>query len=819
MEHIDAVRPAAHLTLVALHDAVTWEGIHRLCVESHTQVLDAAFENHSRAIAASLVERDSARLSTELLGLAALLADCRKHGIASAIRERYVDVTTLSPFKHAARAEPGLDRQASVEDLTRATHELQRALQDRELFLAPPGLRRQLEARASLALTRLAQGTRSWRMSEEALDVSRRALRNSLQGSRVLARVVHNMAVLEMLQADWTSDTSRYEIGTALMAKAVELAAPEPLALSAAQEDLGGALVTSYLASGRPDDLERAITAYREAARLGGTQRPSAHVGLAGALFRLYRRTGDVASMDEAVQAAEDGVAATPPTAPQLPRRLAALADLLRERQQRTRASDHVDLWRALALNQQAVELAERTARVTVPDRRSDLALTLLAAASLTSRADLVEQAVAAARAAVAGTDLTSASALSCLSTLATALLVAHNVWGAPGALEEAVDVFRAVSSRTDKTDTRTSGRLSNLALALQKLYRVQGSLAALEESIEAAETAVQSARPEDVDQDIYKSTLANAYDYRYAVSADRTDLARAIVHYHEAVEACPEDSEGLPVHLGNLGSALIARARLGEYSTDVDSALRLLDEAVARLGPDSAHRPLILNQTVEALLARVNRDESPEDARRAASKAMEALALAPHASPDHFAALIALGHAQAAQAEVLQSLSHDTAAAETWHEAYKEALSVYPSAALAAATAWANRAKRVGNRLDAARAYAAALEAEQRVYRAQILREDKETWLSSTRAMFPNAASVFAGVGDYSAAVLAMETGRARLLSERLDRDRAELDRLTARGHDGLRRAYQAAVTQLNTFDTVIVRRPSLGRLDFGPR
>jgi integrase/recombinase XerC len=74
-----------------------------------------------------------------------------------------------------------------------------------------------------------------------------------------------------------------------------------------------------------------------------------------------------------------------------------------------------------------------------------------------------------------------------------------------------------------------------------------------------------------------------------------------------------------------------------------------------------------------------------------------------------------------------------------------------------------------------------------------------KETWLRDAREVSVQAAYAFARTGAAAAASAALERGRALLLSEALQRDRAEVERLADMGRADLQQRYQAAVSRWN--------------------
>jgi hypothetical protein len=79
-------------------------------------------------------------------------------------------------------------------------------------------------------------------------------------------------------------------------------------------------------------------------------------------------------------------------------------------------------------------------------------------------------------------------------------------------------------------------------------------------------------------------------------------------------------------------------------------------------------------------------------------------------------------------------------------------------------------------------------------------VREHTETMLRLTTTMHADAAYALDKSGNSPEAAGAVERGRAVLLSEALERDRADLQRLLETGHRDLAGRYRRAALRLST-------------------
>jgi hypothetical protein len=112
----------------------------------------------------------------------------------------------------------------------------------------------------------------------------------------------------------------------------------------------------------------------------------------------------------------------------------------------------------------------------------------------------------------------------------------------------------------------------------------------------------------------------------------------------------------------------------------------------------------------------------------------------------------------------------------------------------------------------EAAEALSYAASATERLTRTQLTRQATETWLEAAVDVPPAAAFAFAALEQPDAAVMHLEQGRARLLSEVLRRTRADLGELR-RLHPDLARAYQLAADRVSALESAVAAAGDVGQ------
>jgi len=126
----------------------------------------------------------------------------------------------------------------------------------------------------------------------------------------------------------------------------------------ASPHDSGIALMREYEQTDRLDDLERAISLFRQEVLEHPAESVDSLYSLATALSRRFKRTGRPADLDEAVELGRAALAATPEDHPMRAERTAWVSAALRRRFERTEQQTDLD---------EAVELDRSLLRRTGP--------------------------------------------------------------------------------------------------------------------------------------------------------------------------------------------------------------------------------------------------------------------------------------------------------------------------------------------------------------------------------------------------------------------------------------------------------------------
>jgi hypothetical protein len=411
----------------------------------------------------------------------------------------------------------------------------------------------------------------------------------------------------------------------------------------------------------------------------------------------------------------------------------------------------------------------------------------------LTEAIGLLDGAVAAVGDECASSDL--------LTNLGNALRLRAVADGSGGHIERAVDLLaRAVEREAD--GSRRAGMLNNFASGLLERYDLTGRIADVDDAIAAVEESLSITPPGDADRAARLNNLGIALRTRLLHRGrDRADLDRAVAAFEEAIAVTSAQAPEVAALHANLGNVLHQRHDVAGDPRDLDRAVREHEAALARTPDDSADRPGYLNNLAAALAARAAGDLGADDLDRAVHTAAEAVRLCPPGSARRATHLVNLGNALSERHERSSDADDLAAGREAYRSAASTGLAASPAEAFAAAHNWSEWACDRRAWAEVAEAYGYGEQATRALFRAQLARADKESWLRDAQGLATDGAYAFVARSALRDAVLALERGRALLLSEALEREWADLTRLEA-AHAALAARFRAGAARVRLLE-----------------
>jgi CHAT domain len=413
-----------------------------------------------------------------------------------------------------------------------------------------------------------------------------------------------------------------------------------------------------------------------------------------------------------------------------------------------------------------------------------------------------VDVAIEVARRAV--TSLSAAHSVT-LSRLASALGRWAAMSGDRAGIDEAVATHRLALERAENDEPSIrAGVALSLAGALGMRYERYAELADLDESIGLAVDALAAAETEAEARASALRTLALASAARYELLKRADDLRAAVRSYRDLLQSGGRSRRDVAVDAMTWAS--LARRIGGHY--DRDDAITSAEAVLGLLAPWDPDRDLALNILGVAHFERWTDEHRSADLDRA----IEVFRAAASAGRPHRfdpAARHNLGVAMLDRSR-LGGTPDLTEAAAVLMGNFEPGVD-NSAAALLSAQILGDAAAEGGLWALAAETYRSGLTAAQLLVDGQLGREHKEGWLARVRQMPVEAAYAAMRVGDASQAVWALETHRARLFTETLAREAAELDRLDAPGHHDLRTRLEESARQLAVLDELAATEPAL--------
>lgn len=347
-----------------------------------------------------------------------------------------------------------------------------------------------------------------------------------------------------------------------------------------------------------------------------------------------------------------------------------------------------------------------------------------------------------------------------------------------------------------------TAVGLDQEALHLYATAHRTGSLEDLDRAIRTQEAALSMLPPDNLRRSPLYANLSTCWQLRHQWTKDPDDLERSSAAARDAL-ALPIPAGQQAVTLGTYGQSLLAQYEILRRPEGLHEAIDNLSRASDLIPPGSINSSAIRGALARGLLLRFSTTRQEPDLTRCLALAEQMVATAGTESTVNRSA----AHLLLAQALGLRFLTQgrdaDLGRAVTaFRAACRTGLETNPAGAFQAALEWGPLAVRRKAWAEAGEAYQHGLHALRLLARAQLLRGNKEIPLRQAQGMAAGAAYALARAGRPQEAVVALETGRALMLSEVLERDRADLEQLEALGHADLYRRYRDAATTVASLE-----------------
>jgi CHAT domain-containing protein/tetratricopeptide (TPR) repeat protein len=315
-------------------------------------------------------------------------------------------------------------------------------------------------------------------------------------------------------------------------------------------------------------------------------------------------------------------------------------------------------------------------------------------------------------------------------------------------------------------------GHVMDLGQVCQDLYTATGRLEQLASAIKCFGMLAAAIAPADERYGAVMSAFGNALGDRYLRMRSREDLERGLFCHRAAVAALRGAERATA--LSNLGTHLMHVFRATGDAGYMQEAVQVYRDSVAATDPASSVLAARLDNLGTALAERYDKVQDLADLNESAALHERALALLPPPNEVRVGILNNMALRVARQARIT-----GRGGSRSWslfRQACTEGLEVGFAEAMKAARNWINAAFERRRWKEVVDAYRYFDEAAILLVGQQQSRLDKESWLRELVHVSERAAYAFARRGDLEGAVMCLEHGTARLLSEALRAPRSEV-------------------------------------------
>jgi len=517
------------------------------------------------------------------------------------------------------------------------------------------------------------------------------------------------------------------------------------------------------------------------------------------------------------------------------------------DRFQTTGRSNLHDLETGIGLLQQAMEATPQGGQHWA-QRQTNLGAGLLMRFEALRQMKDLNAGVAALQQARASMDTSWPEAGLAAANFSKGLLQRFGVTRAPEDLDAAIDSAREALALLPTGSPERVSVSGDYQQALLERFDALGQMRDLKKAVAASRRAFKGLPRDSSAWRIGQANLCSVLIRRFEVLGDVEDLNAAIKSYDRVLKRMHDGSAEWAQILGNKGMALRMRFDLVRWLPDLEAGIDALRRAVtvddppseadryANLGValriyfDASSRPdpvdldtavasleRALHAAPEGSLARESIRVSLGNALRTrydATRALTALDAAIHAYRDALQVAVEGSHYWARwQINLATALERryaekgEATDLEGAIDAYQKALRVFdpnllPGVGFQTARDLGYLLFQQGAWEQAGAALGQAVSALNLLHRAQLLGASREAWLASGAVTYQRAAYALAQSGHVAEAVATLEKGRARGLSQALERDYAELDQVREADPEAYER-YQLATLRMRMLES----------------
>ena len=384
------------------------------------------------------------------------------------------------------------------------------------------------------------------------------------------------------------------------------------------------------------------------------------------------------------------------------------------------------------------------------------------------------------------------------LQSRASARTLRYERFGEARDLHAAIPDLREAVAKTHDLSPYLPGYLDSLGNGLRKLYAREGDLLILDEALGAYWQAVKKTPDNHPLLPQLLNNLATAYSDLFDRTKNKDHFDEALRLFERAVALTGAGSRVPVPYLANLGTALKTKFLYTRDSADLDKAVDICRRVVDEASEEPVTRANFLSSLAHMLLIRFEKvSESLIDLEEAMGLLRRSAELIPDTSPYKVFILNKLAYGLALRYDLTgdqDTLEELRATSKITCEMSLD-FNAEPEEGLRCARSWGDWEFKWGAWSEAACAYAYVRRISDRLIQLQLFRYGKELWLTEIQGVSGRTAYALAKCGDLSGAVTALEQGRATLLTEALDRDRTDLERLRESASPALYARYASAV------------------------